>query len=93
MIAHAAGSECGISNDFVLVRKSRLELFDPAIAGLLCVSVLGAFFEGLLGLSQDLIHPAMNQTGLNPSSSARFETGSFPLRCLLTTAAFCSALK
>ena len=66
MITYAAGSECGIGNDFVLVRASRRELFDPAISGLLSVSVLGAFLEGLLGLSQELIHPVMNQTGLNP---------------------------
>jgi hypothetical protein len=53
------------SDDRVFLDKLGLELFDATLLRVLGPAVAGRAFEGALGLGEDLVHPEMDDTGLD----------------------------
>jgi len=59
----------------IFLDKLGLELFDAAFPGMLGPAVAGRAIEGALGLGEDLVHPKMDDTGLDLQFLSHFGDG------------------
>ena len=82
-----------LGHDLVLAVQLGFELLDLLAVGIVAgLGFAAVGLEGQVAVLEELLEPAVELVGEEPSSSHRSETGTLSMRCRLRAATFTSAV-